>query len=84
MSKLILGKIDVLKIDKERLFKGKKGTYCDIAIWILDEPDRYGNEVSIQQNTKKGENKIYLGSGKFFVQSNDKPPEQEETDDLPF
>jgi hypothetical protein len=64
MSKLLKCKIDVLKINKELLFKGAKGTYLDIDIWIQDKPDQYGNDISIQQSTKKDEPKIYLGNGK--------------------
>jgi hypothetical protein len=65
MSKLLKCKIDVLKIDKSKLFKGAKGTYLDIDIWILDKPDQFGNDVSIQQQTKKDEPKIYIGNGKI-------------------
>jgi len=46
MSKLITAKIDVMKIDKKRLFKGEKGTYLDLTIWINDTPDSYGNILS--------------------------------------
>lgn len=31
-GKLITAKIDVLKINKELLFKGEKGTYLDLTI----------------------------------------------------
>ena len=64
MSKLIKAKIDVTKIIKALLFKGAKGTYLDIDIWISDKEDQYGNNVSIQQQTKKDEPKIYIGNGK--------------------
>lgn len=89
MSKLVFAKIDVTKIDKERLFKGKKGTYLDLNIWINDEPDKYGNDISIQQSTKKGEDKIYLGNGQFYEkkESNEVKPDSNAggpEDDLPF
>lgn len=67
MNKLFIGKIDVTKIDKARLFKGAKGVYCDLTVWFSEEPDEYGNNLSIQQSTKKGEPKIYLGSAKFYT-----------------
>ena len=85
MSQLIFGKIDVTKIDKSRLFKGEKGVYLDLAIWINDKPDKYGNDISIQQSTKRGEDKIFLGNGKFH-----EPKEETQIDtsdnasDLPF
>ena len=72
MSKLLKCKIDVTKVDPSRLFEGEKGTYLDIDVWVNDEPDKYGNDCSIQQQTKKDEDRIYIGSGKFL-----KPKESE-------
>lgn len=67
MNKLLIGKINLSKIDKTRLFKGEKGMWMDIAVWFSEEPDKYGNNLSIQQSTKKDEPKIYLGEAKFYV-----------------
>ena len=67
MNKLFLGKINLSKIDKAKLFKGKTGKWMDIAVWLSEEPDKYGNNLSIQQSTKKDEAKIYLGEAKFYV-----------------
>lgn len=69
MNKLIHAKIDVSKIDKSKLFEGKSGTYLDVSIWINETPDQFGNDISIEQSTKKGEKKIYLGNGKFYQKS---------------
>lgn len=94
MSKLINAKIDVSKIDKSKLFKGEKGTYLDLSIWINDKPDNYGNDVSIEQRTERGATKIYLGNGKFykpkdFPPNESKQPERikakdEDPNSLPF
>jgi hypothetical protein len=67
MSQLINAKINLSKIEKAKLFTGKKGIYLDLSIWINDGPDQYGNDISIQQSTKKDEPKIYIGAGKYFV-----------------
>ena len=67
MSKLLKIKIDVTKVDAKRLFEGEKGTYLDVDVWINDDPDKYGNIASVQQHTKKDEEKIYLGNGKWFT-----------------
>jgi hypothetical protein len=75
-GKLITAKIDVTKINKELLFKGQKGTYLDLTIWQNDEPDKYGNDFSIEQRTGKDDKKIYLGNGKFYVPK-DKPANNE-------
>jgi hypothetical protein len=85
MGQLLIGKINLSKIDKTRLFTGKKGIYCDIAIWFNEEPDEYGNNLSIQQSTKKDEPRIFIGEAKFFVPK-EKPVEKEDETlaDLPF
>jgi len=96
MGKLITAKIDVTKIQKQLLFSGQKGTYLDLVIWVNDEPDRFGNDVSIEQKTDKGKDKIYLGNGKTYKPAGQSQSEakqetrQEEPanfgnkDDLPF
>lgn len=49
-------KIDVTKIDKARLFEGKKGVYLDLTTFIdVDEKDQYGNNGFITQSTSKEE-----------------------------
>ena len=48
--------IDVTKIDKDRLFKGKKGTYLDLTTFVnLDEKDQYDNNGFISQSQTKEE-----------------------------
>ena len=89
MSKLLRAKIDVTKIDKALLFKGKKGTYLDLNIWINDKPDKYGNDCSIAQKTGKDKKPNYIGNGKFYTPEAvsipaDDMPSQDETSDLPF
>ena len=71
--------IDVTKIDKTRLFKGKKGTYLDITTFIdVDNVDQYGNNGFISQSTTKEERQAgvktdILGNAKVFF--NDASPE---------
>jgi hypothetical protein len=67
MNKLFLGKINLSKIDKTKIFEGQKGKWIDITVWFSEEPDQYGNNLSIRQSTKKGEANIYLGEAKFYV-----------------
>jgi hypothetical protein len=51
---MITGKIDVTKVDKTHLFKGKAGTYLDIAL-ITNKAgrDQYGNDGMIVQSVSK-------------------------------
>lgn len=55
MSKLIAIKIDITKIDAERLFKGAKGTYLDAAVFLNDEEDQFGNHGMVTQSVSKDE-----------------------------
>ena len=74
MNRLITAKIDVSKIDKSKLFKGEKGTYLDLTIWVNETPDKFGNDISIEQRTAKEEPKIYLGNGKFYTKESKSDP----------
>jgi hypothetical protein len=60
-------KLDVTKLDKSAFFKGEKGTYCDLAVFINDEPDQYGNDASVKQDLGKDrrDEKLYVGNGKW-------------------
>ena len=49
-------RIDVTKIDKARLFKGKKGTYLNLTTFIdLDNVDEYGNNGFVSHKKNEGE-----------------------------
>ena len=80
MSKLgIAIKIDVSKIDKERLFKGQKGTYLDATAFVdLDQLDQYGNSGMITQDVSKeekdaGTKGAILGNTKVFWRDSGQP-----------
>ena len=48
--------IDVTKIEKERLYKGAKGTYLNLTTYLdLDEKDQYGQNGFISQQVSKEE-----------------------------
>lgn len=48
-------KIDVSKIDKKRIFKGKKGSYIDLITFVNEEPDQYGQNGFITHSFTKEE-----------------------------
>ena len=49
-------RIDVTKIDKERLYKGEKGTYLDLTTFIdTENKDQYENNGFISQSVSKEE-----------------------------
>ena len=91
-------KIDVTKIDKGRLFEGKKGTYLDATAFVdLDQLDEYGNSGMITQNVNKEEREqgvkgAILGNSKVFWKGDSQDRDTTSTaappadfdDDIPF
>lgn len=72
MSELILASIDLTKINKEHIEKVNKdgepfkngSQYLRVAIWVNDEEDKYGNNVSIKAGPK--DESYYIGNGKTW------------------
>lgn len=82
-------KIDVTKIDKERLFRGQKGTYLDLTVFIdVDKEDQYGNNGMITQSTSKedreaGVKGAILGNIKVFMKKTSEEAPQQSTQAAP-
>jgi hypothetical protein len=87
---MITLKIDVMKITKERLYKGEKGTYLNCT--LIETPNsEYGDYMIVEETTKeereRGVKGNILGNAKIV-----KPKQQEQKptieitpkDDLPF
>ncbi len=92
-------KIDVTKIDKKRLYAGKKGTYLDLTTFInTDETNEYGDHGFISQSLDKEERDQglqtpILGNVKVFYTDQDQqapqqapqaPQQDNFDDDIPF
>ncbi len=81
----VSGKIDVMKIEKERLFIGKNGAkYLDFTFFLNDEPDQYGNNGMITQDVSKEEREQgvkgpILGNVKIFYRENQSQPNQNQS-----
>ena len=98
MAKLMKLSIDVTKITKSRLYKGKKGTYLDLVVELKDQDDQFGNNVAAWEGQTEEERKAkndrnFLGNGKVIWDSEGKKEEapaqeapggNDEPDDLPF
>ena len=85
MSKIGVSlKIDVSKIDKNRLFKGQKGVYLDATVFIdTAQLDQYGNSGMITQDVKKEEKDQgikgnILGNCKVFWNDAGQQPQQQQ------
>jgi hypothetical protein len=64
-------RIDVTKLDKSVFYQGKQGIYCDLDVFVNDEPDQYGYIASAKQDLGKerrqaGEKAPYCGNGKWL------------------
>ena len=92
-------KIDVTKLDKNRIFNGEKGKYIDLTTFVnLDKQDQYGQNGFISQSVNKEEKEqgvqtAILGNCKVFYKEKaqqDKPdqgymkPQPIPDDDIPF
>jgi len=80
---MITAKINVSKIDKNRLFKGEKGIYLDVI--LIPTPNSEYQDYLIKQSITKEEREAGLempiigGAKNFTTQLSD-----EEKSDLPF
>lgn len=69
MASLISANIDLTKIDKSKIYEGKKGKYYPITIAIQDELGQFGDAGYIQTEQTKEERdgkvpKTFLGNVK--------------------
>lgn len=74
MARIISASINLSKIDKSKIVKGKNGQYYNLSIIVNDEANEYGQDVAIVQEQSKEErenkvSKVYLGNGKTVWQS---------------
>lgn len=84
-------KIDVTKIDKNRLFKSDKtgAIYLDATLMLKDQDDQYGNRGMILESVSKEERTQgvrgnILGNAKVFEQQGEKSAPIDVDNDLPF
>ncbi len=82
-------KIDVTKIDKARIFEGKKGKYLDLTTFIdTDEQDEYGNNGFISHSQTKEErqsktNTPIVGNAKVFYGATGTKPHSKPGENVP-
>jgi hypothetical protein len=85
-------KIDVTKIDKSRLYEGKKGVYLDaILLFNKDGQSQYGDDGFIVQDLPKeardaGEKGGIIGNWRHLgaPQAANEEPKTEDGDKIPF
>ena len=53
MSQILTLKIDVTKFHKDAFYKGEKGTYATISVFVNDEADQHGQFGMVKQDLGK-------------------------------
>jgi len=95
MSAIVNFSLDLTKLPKEKMIKGKKGTYINLSLSVNDETNDFGQNASVfisQTKEEKGEKKNYVGNGKVVwtdgtcvkATANDAVVEEVASSDLPF
>ncbi len=87
--------INLSKIDKSKIFEGKKGQYLDLTTFVnLDDVDEYGKNGFITQSISKenrsngvkmpiiGNNKVFWTNDEASTPSAGSKPDR--SDDIPF
>jgi len=69
MASIIKANINLNEIPKDKIYKGKKGSYLPITITINDDVDQFGNQGPVIVDQSKEERdaksaKVYLGNVK--------------------
>lgn len=70
MAGIVKASIDLTKIPKDKIIKGKKGQYINIVVNVNNDVDKFGNQASVVVDQTKEERdakspKTYLGNGKI-------------------
>lgn len=94
MATMLVGSIDLNKIDKNKIVKTDKNgqpfqngaKYLSVVVWINDEVDQYGNIASIQESISKEEREAgvkptYIGNLKNI---HGQPMQNTAKEDTPF
>ncbi len=98
MSAIVNFSLDLSKLPKEKMIKGKKGTYINLSLSVNDDTNQYGKNASVtiaqsQEEREAKQDKVYVGSGQVVwtdgtcVRAEKKTEavvEEVATSDLPF
>jgi hypothetical protein len=94
---MIKVKLNVTKIDKDKIFIGKKGKYVDLL--LVDKPDDFGNDGFVSQGVSQeereaGQREPIVGDWKHVGQKKPAAPQPKpaathaptagDDDDIPF
>lgn len=96
-NRIVNFRIDVTKISKEKLYKGKKGTYLEVSAMISEDEHQYDTPCAIwekltQEERENDKKRNYIGNGKVvWVDEAEQEPKPKKSEpakiqdlDLPF
>jgi len=88
MQETIIAKIDVTKIDKNKLYEGKKGTYLDVIL-IPTPGSHFGNDYMLVQGVTKEDREAglrgeILGNAKLSKNNQPQTSRVQETASIAF
>lgn len=68
MSAIVNFSLDLSKLPKEKMIKGKKGTYINLSLSVNDNTNDYGKNASViiaqtQEEREAKQDKVYVGNG---------------------
>ena len=97
MSAIVNFSLDLSKLPKEKMIKGKKGTYINLSLSVNDDTNPYGKNASVtiaqsQEEREAKKDKVYVGNGKVVwtdgscvrAAAQDAVVEEVASSDLPF
>ena len=95
MSAIVNFSLDLSKLPKEKMIKGKKGTYINLSLSVNNETNDFGQNASVfisQTKEEKDQKKNYVGNGKVVwtdgtcvkATAGDAIVEEVASSDLPF
>ena len=71
MSAIVNFSLDLTKLPKEKMIKGKKGTYINLSLNVNDQTNQYGKNASVIVSQSKEEreakqDRLYVGNGRVI------------------
>ena len=71
MSAIVNFSLDLTKLPKEKMIKGKKGTYINLSLNLNDATNQYGKNASVIVSQSKEEreakqDRLYVGNGRVI------------------
>jgi len=82
MSQIIVVKLDVKKIDKERLFQGKESLYLDLV--LIPTPNSKYDNYLVKQQADRGTDMPIIGGARYLKPKAEAVQNDEDPDALPF